>query len=123
MVPVPPRALAADERRVLTFLLSDPFPGRDELQVQADMARVVGCCSCGCPSLALAVGSSAVPAAPTHADLPVEVRGVNAEGAEYDLMLWVRDGYLDWIEVVTYGEEVVGFADLVLRDRWVHDAG
>ena len=44
----------ADERRALTFLLSDPFPGRDELRVQADVAQVVGWrCPCGCPSFAL----------------------------------------------------------------------
>jgi len=49
-----PRPLTANERALIDFLLQGPL-GRDELRTQAETARVVGTCSCRCPSVWLDV--------------------------------------------------------------------
>src|SRR5712691_3568995 len=53
-----PRALSTTERALVDFLLAGPL-GRDELRMQAETATVVGTCSCGCPSVWLAVDPGA----------------------------------------------------------------
>jgi hypothetical protein len=47
-----PRALTAKERTLIEFLLDGPL-GSGELRRQAETVRVVGTCSCGCPSVFL----------------------------------------------------------------------
>jgi hypothetical protein len=55
IVPVDPaRPLYPDERALLGLLLGGPVDSA-ELRAQAATARVNGVCSCGCPSIRLAV--------------------------------------------------------------------
>jgi hypothetical protein len=49
-----PRPLGPDERALLDFLLNGPVDSA-ELRAQAETALVNGVCSCGCPSIRLAV--------------------------------------------------------------------
>ena len=45
------RPLTVRERDVLAVLLSVEFDGVERLRREADSARVVGACGCGCPSI------------------------------------------------------------------------
>jgi hypothetical protein len=49
------RSLMDDERNLLYWLLRNGFPGAEQFLPQVDQARVIGRCSCGCPSIDLAV--------------------------------------------------------------------
>jgi hypothetical protein len=49
------RPLTDAEATVLTHLLSRDFPGVEQLRTQAQAARVVGRCTCGCASLDVSV--------------------------------------------------------------------
>jgi hypothetical protein len=53
-----PRPLGPDERALLDFLLDGPVDSA-ELRAQADTALVSGVCTCGCPSIRLAVDNEA----------------------------------------------------------------
>ncbi len=102
-----PRDLLPDERYMLDVLLSRPFDGRDELSAQASALSVKGPCTCGCPSIALAVDRSARPA---------PVRGMVAEGVGLDVqgnvvgvLLFVDDdGYMSELEVYAFGGDIHG---------------
>jgi hypothetical protein len=53
-----PRPLTSQERELLDFLLGGPVDS-PELRAQAATAVVAGVCSCGCPSIQLAVDAEA----------------------------------------------------------------
>jgi hypothetical protein len=53
-----PRPLTPQERELLDFLLDGPVDS-PELRAQAATAVVAGVCSCGCPSIQLAVDDEA----------------------------------------------------------------
>src|SRR5437870_6878741 len=53
-----PRPLTPHERELLDFLLAGPVDSPD-LRAQAATAVVAGVCSCGCPSIRLAVDENA----------------------------------------------------------------
>jgi hypothetical protein len=53
-----PRPLTLQERELLDFLLDGPVDS-PELRAQAATAVVNGVCSCGCPSIQLAVNEEA----------------------------------------------------------------
>jgi hypothetical protein len=72
-VPFPKsRPLTTKERALIDFLLDGPL-GRAELREQAQTARVVGVCSCGCPSVYLEVDGTA-PIIEFRADEPGSAR-------------------------------------------------
>jgi hypothetical protein len=92
------RPLAQEERLILEFLLSKPFPGRDQLLRQLDHVRVTGpSCSCGCDSVGLAVDRNVAPA-PVEERVPTDAFGRDPEGNEVGVLLHVVDGYLDDLE-------------------------
>ena len=97
------RELDADERAVLDLLLSAEFPGGAALRDQAADIQVVGRCDCGCPSIYLA-------ASPRHRRAPISdglvpselrVRPL-ADEPEGDVILFVKDGRLSYLEYVYY---------------------
>ena len=89
-----PRPLTRAERRLLDFLLSAEFPGRDELKAQAAAAQAVGACECGCGAIDLTVHHSA-PRSSCREPIPVEAYDTNTE-----VLLFVRDGALSSIQIV-----------------------
>jgi len=108
------RALSDDERRLLDFLLSAEFEGRDALRRQAASARTAGTsCTCGCPSFYLNPDRS-LASAPVTERVPVEAHGRDPGGHLVGVLLFVDDGYLSELEV--FGYESPEFAGLPRPD-------
>jgi hypothetical protein len=93
-----PRQLKPNERALLEFLLSEDFPGRNELREQVGRIEVVGDCDCGCGSINLMVRNPVVRSV-AREPIPVE-----AHGAGIDVLLFVRDGLLSSLEIVDHGD-------------------
>jgi hypothetical protein len=49
------RDLTAEERKLLDWLLHHGFQGAEQFLFQVEQTRAIGRCSCGCPSVDLAV--------------------------------------------------------------------
>jgi hypothetical protein len=99
---VPPRPLTNEERKLLTFMLDVPFPGRDELQRQLPHVRVSAECGCGiegCPVRILWVPPvEGVAPAPVGRRVPVTARGHDRDGMFIQVLVHVVDGWLDELE-------------------------
>lgn len=89
------RPLSDSERQVLALMLSTDFPGAAELRAQAETARVVRGCECGCPTVDLAVSEDA-PLAAVTSRTPINaiVDGVVGGG----LIVFVDEGRLSGLE-------------------------
>lgn len=86
------RELTEDEQGVLEFLLSQPFPGREQLLDQLASVRTTGLsCRCGCPSIWLEVDTS-VAAAPIMD--PIGAFGRDSTGNVVDVALRLENGYM-----------------------------
>src|SRR5436309_2398133 len=72
---VTPRPLTDREAEILDFLLTPDFPGRDALRAQANTAKVVGRCSCGCATIDLATDPEAPFAEGVMQHMAVEAGG------------------------------------------------
>jgi hypothetical protein len=93
------RELRPEERRVIAWLFSVPFPGHQELLLQLPFLRVVGEIPC-CPTLKLQVSSEAAAPAPVLRHVPVEAEGTDATGSAASILLHVVHGYMEELEVV-----------------------
>jgi hypothetical protein len=100
-----PRPLSGNERVLIDVLLAGPL-GRRELRQQAETARVVGVCSCGCSSVHLGVDPASprakfaaeeVPLGRTDAFL-IAARQDRSRGST-DVILHVLDGRLSELEI------------------------
>ena len=89
-----PRPLTPHERELLDFLLAGPVDSPD-LRAQAATAVVAGVCSCGCPSIRLAVDENAPrarldgPELLTSGGAAIRAVGVVEEGLETGVTLHV----------------------------------
>ena len=92
------RPLKPNERKLLEFLLSAEFPGREELASQMESLRVSRECECGCGTINF-VANESVSCAVCRAPIPVEARGSGV-----DVLLFVRRGLLSSLEVVYYSD-------------------
>lgn len=97
---LPPRALSGEERHLMAFLLSEPFPGREVLGKQLESARVSAQCA-SCPTVTFKVERRASPPAPVRRRIPTEAESLGAtwDPAGVHVLLHVVDGYLDELEV------------------------
>lgn len=104
-----PRPLTDLERAVLQKLLTVEFPGAGDLRAQLPHALVVGCCTCGCATITLAVdASSAAPAAVTSG-APVSA-DISDEDQDAGVILLVDNaGYMSCLEVYSIGDPVREF--------------
>jgi hypothetical protein len=93
---------------VLSFLLEPEFPGVEALRRQAATARVVRRCECGCATIDLASAPAAPSAEGVREPNAVEARGRARDDGRPppDLILFVRDGRLSSVEIVSYDEPV-----------------
>jgi hypothetical protein len=99
MIPLAsPRALTTEERALLDFLLAGPL-GDDRLRAQAATARVVAQCSCGCPSVGLAVNRSLQESAQEHDWLEIAAHQRTSITDRIETALHVVDGRLERLEV------------------------
>jgi hypothetical protein len=99
-----PRALSDRERTLLDLLLSAEFSGADALRKQAQSTRVRGLSLSDPTVLLLEVTDIKAPRAETSHTVPVETK-VRDTTPPQEILLFVKDGLLDSIELVTYGEE------------------
>lgn len=93
-----PRPLDEAERGLLDFLVAGPR-GRPELRAQAVSAQAVGRCSCGCPSVYVAVDADAPPLASKPSYYSLTAWGRNADGEDVQATLHVVDGQLEELEL------------------------
>ena|SRR5579872_6719851 len=100
----PPRELTDREKTLLEFLLSSPFPGRDELLQQAEIVKARGTCLCGCPTIDLTVDPRQAAPAIVRSRVPVEANGFDTRGDAVLVMLFVDNGYMSMLEVVAVGQ-------------------
>ena len=94
-----PRPLLQEERNLLSFLLQADFPGAETLRSQVEHTTVVSRCGCGCPSVGLSVDKTNSEPAMFYDDIPVEGLPVE-EPTGPAVLLFVRDGYLDDLELM-----------------------
>jgi hypothetical protein len=91
-----PKRLTERERDVLDYLLSIEFPGAPEVRAQAATAQVrerLG------PTVMFDVDANLPDAHVPHV-VPVECR--TRDERPWDVLLFVKDGRLDSVELVTY---------------------
>ena len=109
--PRPFRRLTEEESAVIDALLSIDFPGRDQArrQVETCLVRPWDECEQHCGSLELLVGEDTplIPSSVHTFDtpLPVEGRFMDSDGIPVDILLFQRDGKLNHLEFVVYGEK------------------
>jgi hypothetical protein len=86
----------------LALLNYADFDGRDALLDQADAARVVGFCGCGCATVDLAVDAARSATSVAH-PIPNEAVVLDDEGAAIGgVLVFVREGYLASLEVYDF---------------------
>lgn len=91
------------------------FPGRDQLVGQVDSASVDMYCGCGCASVSFHVDAG-VTRAPVEDDHVAGATVLDEGGEPIGLIdLFVRDGYLDYLDVSTW--EDVAISPLPPLDR------
>jgi hypothetical protein len=93
---------------VLSFLLQPEFPGVEALRRQAATARVMRRCECGCATVELATDAGVPAAEGVGEPNAVEARGRARDDGRPppELILFVRDGRLSSVEIVSYDEPV-----------------
>ena len=95
------RQLSATERAVLNALLAQPFPGSEPLRTQALTAVATRGCDCGCGTVDLEPTTTAQPSG--LPDGPAaEANIVVAGQPQGGVLLFVRNGLLDRLEVYSY---------------------
>src|SRR6187200_495531 len=96
------RPMTAPERATLDYMLSVDDPRVIPLRLQADHAEVVSTCECGCATINLAVDQDAAAIAPglPYAAIDAEQRLPFAGDDFYEMIVFVRDGWLSSLEVV-----------------------
>ena len=96
-----PRALTAVERATLDLLLEAAAADLHALRDQADQARVVGSCDCGCATIDVAIGPDVMSRTEAHGRIAASASsrpGSPQHPAE--LLLHVVDGILAEVEIV-----------------------
>lgn len=119
-----PRPLSDPERSLLEVLLAENFPGSDELRAQARTVRVKGFWEDRPSIVLLEVMDPGAPRANVVHAVPVETK-VRAADPPQELLLFVKDGLLDSIELVDYsGNDGVGLPDIgAVEPPTVNSAG
>jgi hypothetical protein len=100
----PPRALAHHERDLLLFLLSQPFPERDELYQQSASVQVCGECHCGCGTIDLVVPGRPEGWQAHEREIMAEAWNLDVANLPVQVMLHTVNGVLRELEVVWYAE-------------------
>jgi hypothetical protein len=91
------RDLTAEERELIRWLLLHGSPGAHNYLAQVDVARVVGRCSCGCPSVDLSVDGIGPDRAAGMVSLS-DWLWPTPEGPLFGLVLFATDGRLACLE-------------------------
>lgn len=92
------RELHSEERTLLEWLLANGKSDAQKYAQQLTEVRVVGRCTCGCPTIDLALGDSQERIVGASHVL-AEFEGTTAEGVEVGVILHARKGQLSELEV------------------------
>lgn len=101
----PSRQLSGRERALLFYLLSEPFPGRDELRRQAASVLVCGACTCGCTTIDLVVPDRPEGWAGWTLPVAAEARNFSIPEHPVEVLLHTTNDVLRQLEVVWYGRD------------------
>jgi hypothetical protein len=90
------RPASADEVEIALWMLQNASRAGDLSDLEPSLAglRVVGRCSCGCPSVDFVVGGQDLTASPV-----ADAHGTTADGAGVGVILWEREGRVSALEV------------------------
>jgi hypothetical protein len=91
------RAISSDERTIAEWLLLHSDPSALSFLSQLDNIRVIGQCSCGCPTVDLRVSEGTLPADFAKRAIGDALGEVN--GNTVGVMLLQSDGHLTCLEV------------------------
>jgi hypothetical protein len=98
------RPLSADERALLEWLLRHGIPAAEQYLDQLDRVTVVSRCSCGCPTIDLAVDGNTAPMS-AGSDILADFEARPPEGGLIGILLHVRIGLLSELEVYSISGE------------------
>jgi hypothetical protein len=95
------RPLSDDERCLLMWLLEHGAPGATGYLSQIPSVRVIGQCSCGCPTLDLAVAGKHGTGGST---IVADFCGTTSEGAFVGVMVHVREDLVSELEAYSLND-------------------
>ncbi len=98
------RPLREDERALLEWLLRHGSPSAERYLDQLDKVTVVSRCSCGCPTIDLAVDGKTAPMS-AGSDILADFEARSPEGGLIGILLHVRNGLLSELEVYSISGE------------------
>jgi hypothetical protein len=95
------RPLTTDERILLEWLISNGSPSAAKYAAQIPRVSVVSRCTCGCPTLDLAVDGEHVDGG---SELVADFVGKSPEGIQVGVILHCRGDQISELEVYALGE-------------------
>jgi len=94
------RDLTFEERRLLKWLIANGNAGASAFASQLPQVKVVARCTCGCPTLDLALGEKKFRTVGASTIL-AEAVGRSPEGAPVNVILHAREGEISELEVIS----------------------
>lgn len=95
----PPRPLSEIERYLLEHLLSVEFPGSEELKQQSRFVLVSQECQ-DCSSIVFTIeNKESIKEAKVKRRIPVEAESIDSDEMRIHVLVFVRAGYLDEMEI------------------------
>lgn len=92
------RPLTKEERALLEWLIANGEPDAQQYASQLSELKVVGRCTCGCPSLDLAAGvREERTTGPSH--VLADFDGITVEGVQVGVILHAREGQVSELEI------------------------
>jgi hypothetical protein len=93
------RALSSEERALLEWLIANGNPDAKRYAPQLANISVVGLCTCGCPTLDLAIGDREERTTGSSHVL-AEFDGTTAEGVQVCVILHAREEQISELEII-----------------------
>jgi hypothetical protein len=100
------RPLTTDERMLLEWLIAHGSPNAAKYAPQIPRVSVVSRCTCGCPTIDLAVDGKHVDG---RSELIADFVGKSPEGIQVGVILHCRGGQISELEVYAIDEVKVAF--------------
>jgi hypothetical protein len=109
------RPISPSEAAIVRWMvLNAPVRGSTaHLETGIADLRVVGRCSCGCPSVDFASHGQAPPARPI-----ADAIGRTEDGGEVGVILWGRENAITGLEIYQFAARVAGLPLLQSMRRW-----
>jgi hypothetical protein len=99
------RQLNAEERTLIEWLIANGIPEAKNYAQQLEGLHVVSHCSCGCPTVDLAVvDAQASTTGPSR--ILADFLGVTPEGQQVGVALHAREGKISELEVYAMGQTI-----------------